>query len=138
MKKNYLSKLSKEEELSLLTAAQNGDNSAATALLAQYEPLARTAAGRAIYIDSYDEALTEALFALYKAIMEYDKERDVPFAAWARAKVYGDLRTIANRVSREMKRREGPHHCLHGRWRRRYIRRLYRAYTRLAERLQIG
>lgn len=138
MDKNYLSNLSKEEEMSLLAAAKNGDNSAATALLAQYEPLARAAAGRAYRTDSYEAALTDALFALYSAIMAYDERRGVPFAAWARAKVYGDLRTIANRVNREMQRREGPHRSLHGRWSRRHLRRLYRAYTGFAERIQIA
>lgn len=138
MDKNYLNSLSKEEEMKLLLAAKAGDSSAATALLSQYEPLAKSAAGQASYSENYDELLGDALFALYGAIMAYDEVKGVPFAAWARAKVYGDLRTIANRINREMKRREEPHQCLHGRWSRRNLRRIYREYTRLAERLHIA
>ena len=136
MEKNYLSNLSIEEEMNLLAAAQKGDNSAATVLLVRYEPLARAAAGRSYRSDSYDEALCEAFFALYSAIITYDKEKGVPFAAWARAKVYGDIRTITNRVNREIQRRMEPGRPLHGRWARGRLRRLYRGYTGLAGRLQ--
>lgn len=136
MEKNYLSNLSKEEEMNLLAAAQRGDNSAATALLAQYDPLVRAAAGRSYRSDSYDEALCEAFFALYSAIITDDKGKGVPFAAWARAKVYGDIRTITNRMNREMQRRREPERLLHGRWARGRLRRLYRGYTGLAGRIQ--
>lgn len=136
MEQNYLRSLSKKEEMNLLTAAQKGDNSAATALLAQYDPLARAAASRAWRSDSYDEALCEAFFALYRAIMSYDKGKGVPFAAWARAKVYGDIRTLTNRANREIQRRQERRQDLHGRWTRRSRRRFYRGYTRLAGRVQ--
>lgn len=135
MEKNYLSALSTEEEMSLLTAAQNGDNTAVMALLNQYEPLLRAAARQWGRSGDYEEIFIDASVALYDAIRNYDKGRDVPFAAWARAKVYGDLRTKANRISREMARREQPHQYLHGRRRRRALRRLYRDYSRLTGRV---
>ena len=88
------------EERTLLPAAQRGASDAMMQLVTQYEPLLRRAAGQTHFAAIRDDALAEATVSFVRAVRDYDASAGVPFAGFAKARVYGDLRTLARRTIR--------------------------------------
>ncbi len=72
-----------EEELLLLT--REGSEDAMTALIRKYAPLVRSSA-RALYLIGADteDLVQEGMIGLYKAIQNYEKERDASFYTFAK------------------------------------------------------
>ena len=96
--------LTLDEERALIAAAQAGDSAAMMRLVTQYEPLVRRAAGQAHFRTIRDDALAEGCVSLVRAVRDYDAATGVPFAGFLKARVYGDLRTLARRVIRTWQR----------------------------------
>ena len=87
-----------------LDAARRGDKNAAAALLARYEGLCRKAAGQAHLAPLGEDALSAARESFLCAVRDYDPARGVPFPGFAKAKVYGDLRTLFKKARRQWQR----------------------------------
>ena len=88
------------EERALLAAAQAGDSAAMMKLVEQYEPLLRRAAGQRRFQTLRDDALSEGYVSFVRAVHDYDAAPGVPFAAFAKARIYGDLLTFFRRTCR--------------------------------------
>lgn len=88
-----------------IDAAKRGDREAAAALLSMYEGLCRKAAGQAHLAPLGEDALSAAHESFLCALRDYDESRGVPFPGFAKAKVYGDLRTLFKK-SRRLWQRE--------------------------------
>ena len=89
-----IEQMEREQELSLLAAAKAGDAAALSRLCTQYEPLLRAAAGQLHLRTIREDALAEGYVSFVGAVQAYDAGTGVPFAAFAKARVYGDLRTL--------------------------------------------
>lgn len=83
---------------------QAGSQEAATALCAAFAPLLKSAAAQPHIRYIYDEALAEASLSFIEAIHNYAADSHVPFAGYAKAKVYGDLRTLFKKERRNWQR----------------------------------
>ena len=75
-----------------------------TALAVQYEGLCRKAAGQSHLAPLGEDALSAARESFLRAVREYDAARGVPFPGFAKAKVYGDLRTLFKKSRRQWQR----------------------------------
>ena len=91
-----------------LDAARRGDKEAMTNLLLQYDGLCRKAAGQAHLAPLGEDALSAARESFLRAVYEYDPARGVPFPGYAKAKVYGDLRTLFKKARRQWQREVFP------------------------------
>lgn len=91
-----------------IAAAKSGDKEAMTHLLLQYEGLCRKAAGQAHLAPLGEDALSAARESFLRAVYEYDPARGVPFPGYAKAKVYGDLRTLFKKARRQWQREVFP------------------------------
>ena len=87
-----------------IEAAKRGDRDAMTALAVQYEGLCRKAAGQSHLAPLGEDALSAARESFLRAVREYDAARGVPFPGFAKAKVYGDLRTLFKKSRRQWQR----------------------------------
>lgn len=94
----YDGDLTMEEESALVAAAREGASDAMMELVTRYEPLLRRAAGQAHFASIRDDALAEATVSFVRAVRDYDDAAGVPFAGFGKARVYGDLRTLARRM----------------------------------------
>lgn len=74
------------------------------ALAVQYEGLCRKAAGQSHLAPLGEDALSAARESFLRAVREYDAARGVPFPGFAKAKVYGDLRTLFKKSRRQWQR----------------------------------
>lgn len=93
-----------EQEQALLRAAQAGDSPALSRLLDRYLPLLQAAAAQPHLRTIREDALAEGYVSFVRAVREYDASAGVPFAAFARARVYGDVRTLFRRECRRWER----------------------------------
>ena len=75
-----------------------------THLLLQYEGLCRKAAGQAHLAPLGEDALAAARESFLRAVRLYDPARGVPFPGYAKATVYGDLRTLFKKARRQWQR----------------------------------
>ena len=103
-----IEQMEREQELSLLAAAKAGDAAALSRLCTQYEPLLRAAAGQLHLRTIREDALAEGYVSFVGAVQAYDAGTGVPFAAFAKARVYGDLRTLFRRQRRLWERETLP------------------------------
>ncbi len=87
-----------------IEAAKRGDRDAMAALAVQYEGLCRKAAGQSHLAPLGEDALSAARESFLRAVREYDAARGVPFPGFAKAKVYGDLRTLFKKSRRQWQR----------------------------------
>ena len=87
-----------------IAAAKSGDKEAMTHLLLQYEGLCRKAAGQAHLAPLGEDALAAARESFLRAVRLYDPARGVPFPGYAKATVYGDLRTLFKKARRQWQR----------------------------------
>ena len=88
----------------LLTAAAQGDSEALTHLYEAYAGLLHKAARQPHMTCLFEDALAEARLSFLEAVQAYDKSRGVPFPGFAKARIYGDLRTLFKRERRRWQR----------------------------------
>ena len=88
----------------MVNQAQHGNKNSAETLFLRFAGLLKKAAGQNHLRPIYEEALSEATLSFMEAITAYDVSRGVPFAGYAKAKVYGDLRTLFKRERRTWQR----------------------------------
>ena len=87
-----------------LIAAVQGDSDALATLYQNYEGLLKKASRQPHLLSISDEAFAEARLSFFEAITDFDPARGVPFPGYAKAKVYGDLRTLFKRERRHWQR----------------------------------
>lgn len=87
-----------------LRAARQGNEAAFVRLLADYSGLLRKAAHQRHLAPIAAEAEAMAQVSFWEALTSYDEARGVPFPGWAKAKVYGDLRTLFKQARRRWNR----------------------------------
>ena len=85
------------EEQELLRHAAEGDKQAMEELCRQYRPLVLHAAHQPHLATVREDAESEAMLSLIEAIHAYDPTVGAPFAAYAKRKVFGDIRTYFRR-----------------------------------------
>lgn len=73
-------------------------------LLNDYQGLLRKAAGQNHLRSFYDEAYAEAVLSFCDAVKTFDENMGVPFAGYAKAKVYGSLYTLFKKHRRNWQR----------------------------------
>lgn len=88
----------------LLTAATQGDSEALCHLFDAYAGLLHKAARQPHLACFFEDALAEARLSFLEAVQSYDQSRGVPFPGFAKARVYGDLRTLFKRERRRWQR----------------------------------
>ena len=74
------------------------------ALVLQYEGLCRKAAGQSHLAPLGEDAFSAARESFLRAVRGFDPARGVPFPGYAKAKVYGDLRTLFKKARRQWQR----------------------------------
>ena len=94
--------LQNEEEL--IELAKKGGKDAMTKLYQGYEGLIVKASHQTHLSVIKEEAVCAAQESFIKAILTFDSSRGVPFPAYAKAKVYGDLRTLFKQYQRQWNR----------------------------------
>lgn len=99
-----LKRLTKEEEMELLKRAAKGDKEAGERIRLQYWPLVLRAAHQPHLATLREEAESVAALSLVEAMNFYDPEAGVPFAAYAKNKIFGDVRTYFRRESAKWNR----------------------------------
>ena len=87
-----------------IESAKRGDKDAMEALILRYEGLCRKAAGQSHLAPLGEDALSAARESFLHAVWEFDAARGVPFPGYAKAKVYGDLRTLFKKSRRQWQR----------------------------------
>lgn len=87
-----------------LYAARLGDEAAFAQLLSDYGGLLKKAAHQRHLAPIADEAEALARVSFWEALKSYDESRGVPFPGFAKAKVYGDLRTLFKQSRRRWRR----------------------------------
>ena len=100
-----LPRFSQAEERRLLAAAQAGDGTAMERIVTQYLPLAKAAGGQRYVRSMAEDATAVAAEELVRSVLAFDVSRGVPFAAFAKVRVYGAVshlfRAAAIRWQRE-------------------------------------
>ena len=97
-------KLTTETTAITIQAAAQGDPKALTELFQNYEGMFQKAAHQPHLRCIAEEALGEARLSFLEAVRSYDPALGVPFPGYAKAKVYGDLRTLFKRERRRWQR----------------------------------
>ena len=87
-----------------LSAAKKGDEAAFVRLLEDYGGLIKKASHQRHLAPIAEEAEAAARVSFWAAMRSYDEGRGVPFPGWAKAKVYGDLRTLFKQAQRRWRR----------------------------------
>ena len=81
----------------LVKNAAAGDEAAMEELLARFEGMMKKAAHQRHLLAVAEDAFAEAQLSFLQAVRGYDAARGIPFEGWAKAKVYGDLRSFFRR-----------------------------------------
>lgn len=84
----------------LLIKAKAGDNYAIQLLLNKYKNLLNSASRQHHLISIQEEAYEEAVISFYQAIKDFDESLGVPFAGYAKVKVYQGVHTLFRRYLR--------------------------------------
>ncbi len=84
----------------ILRRAKQGDNKAIEQLLNEYQGLLRKASLQHHLLSIQDEAYSQACLSFYEAIMDFNESLGVPFAGFAKSKVYADVHTVFRRYVR--------------------------------------
>ena len=92
------------DEQVLLTKAKKGDSESLAGLCRQYEPLMQKASQQSHLRPIGEDALSEARIAFIEAVYSYDAAKKVPFAGYAKAMVFGKMRTIFKQARRQWQR----------------------------------
>ena len=88
----------------LLSLAAAGHEAAILELRQQFLPLLYKAANQPHLRPIYAEALSEAEISFLLAIRSYNPDRGIPFPGYAKAMVYGSLRTLFKQERRRWQR----------------------------------
>lgn len=91
--------LSQTEERQLIARAQAGDGAAMERMALQYLPLARAAGGQRYARSIAEDATAAAMEELVRSVLAFDAERGVPFAAFAKVRVYGAVSHLFRNAS---------------------------------------
>ncbi|MCI6233235.1 MAG: sigma-70 family RNA polymerase sigma factor [Selenomonas sp.] len=91
--------LSQTEERQLIARAQAGDGAAMERMALQYLPLARAAGGQRYARSIAEDATAAAMEELVRSVLAFDAERGVPFAAFAKVRVYGAVSHLFRKAS---------------------------------------
>ena len=100
--------LSLEEETALIRRAGAGDNGALEFMMDKYEPLALRAAHQPHLSTVREDAESEARISLLRALKEFDPSLGIPFAGYAKRRVFGDVRTFFRRERSKWQREVVP------------------------------
>lgn len=84
----------------LLLSAKSGDLIAVQELLLKYENLLKKAAGQHHLYSIREEAYAEAMMGLYTAIMDFDESLGIPFAGFAKSRVYQAVHNLFRKYVR--------------------------------------
>lgn len=93
-----------EEIHALVRRAQAGDKAAKELLFVAFRPLIYKAAGQAHLAPVREDAKQEAALAFLCAVEHFDEGRGVPFAGFAKALVFGRMRTFFQHERRKWRR----------------------------------
>lgn len=96
--------LSRAEERQLVALAQAGDGAAMERMVVQYLPLARAAGGQRYARSIAEDATAAAMEELVRSVLAFDTERGVPFAAFAKVRVYGAVSHLFRKASTHWER----------------------------------
>ena len=88
----------------LVQKAQTGDQPAVLNLLNQFQPLIHKAAWQTHLSSIREDALSQAYISFLEAVKNYNFSRSIPFAGYAKAKIYGDIRTLFKQNRRNWQR----------------------------------
>ncbi|SEI86397.1 Helix-turn-helix domain-containing protein [Propionispira arboris] len=88
----------------LVQKAQTGDPQAVLNLVDQFHPLLHKAAWQAHLASIREDALSQAYISFLEAVKDYNLSRNIPFAGYAKAKIYGDIRTLFKQNRRNWQR----------------------------------
>ena len=91
--------LSQAEERQLIALAQAGDGAAMERMVCQYLPLARAAGGQRYVRRIAEDAPAAAMEELVRSVRAFDVTRVVPFAAFAKVRVYGAVSHLFRKAS---------------------------------------
>ncbi|MDD6127599.1 MAG: sigma-70 family RNA polymerase sigma factor [Veillonellaceae bacterium] len=91
--------LSQAEERQLIALAQAGDGAAMERMVCQYLPLARAAGGQRYVRSIAEDATAAAMEELVRSVRAFDVTRVVPFAAFAKVRVYGAVSHLFRKAS---------------------------------------
>ncbi len=89
--------LTLKEENDLIRRAARGERAAMARICDLYLPLMLRAAHQPHLATIREDAESEAMMSLVEAVHQYDPTLGVPFAAYAKRKVFGDIRTFFRR-----------------------------------------
>lgn len=84
----------------LLIKAKAGDNYAIQLLLNKYKNLLNSASRQHHLLSIQEEAYEEAIISFYQAIKDFDESLGVPFAGFAKMRVYQGVHTLFRRYLR--------------------------------------
>lgn len=93
-----------QEIHALVRGAQAGDKTAKTLLFEAFRPLIRKAAGQAHLKTVRKDAEQEAALAFLWAVANFDESQGVPFPGFAKAMVFGRVRTFFQHERRKWRR----------------------------------
>ena len=75
-------------------AAAKGDKQAGEQIISIFQPLIEAAAAQRPLRPLGEDVRGEAQLSLWLAVLSFEPSRGIPFAGYAKAKVYNDLRTL--------------------------------------------
>lgn len=95
-------------EEQLIDLAKKGDKNAMTELYLGYEGLIIKAAHQTHLFTIEEEAVCAAKESFINAVLNFDSTLGIHFPAYAKAKIYGDLRTLFKQYQRQWNREVYP------------------------------
>ena len=95
-----MQKLSQKEERSLIAGAQGGSREAMERIVTQYLPLVLAAGHQRFARPMADDATGAAAEELVRAVLAFDLAKGVPFAAFAKVRVYGAVSHACRKAQR--------------------------------------
>lgn len=105
---NDLHGLPPAEEQRLLAVAKAGDRAALARIVEQYRPLILAAGHQRAVRTIADDATAAAAEELLRTVYAYDAARGVPFAAYAKPRVYGAVSHLLRSSSRTWQHETAP------------------------------
>ena len=95
-------RLDRCDELTLIVAAQRGDEAASSALVSRYRGFVRCKA-RSYFLAGadHDDVVQEGMIGLYKAIRDYDPSRQASFRSFAELCITRQLITAIKSATRQ-------------------------------------
>lgn len=92
--------LSKDEECALIAGAQKGNREDMERITVQYWPLVMAAGHQRFVRSVAEDATAAAAEELVRCVRSFDLEKGVPFAAYAKVRVYGAVSHFFRKTAR--------------------------------------